>query len=684
MLRFATATLLLFSLLLTMNGCLDSNSDPTPPNDSETSAKPVSTKPSDSEAKADSKKPLRRRFTKNGVEYLEYSVERKDYHHPPLKLSLQDDKVDRRLVPDFDPTLVHPDPLNGSELNLSRTVFQLDTPVPKPDRDARYIKLRPSYIDAVAVGGSVVLPSVNLIDGKAKQFDDGLYAALDLAYYSGHQDVLRSHVDLIHQIARKVESDSAAAPYLAAGLELAGVSLPVNDQDAKAKYLQEFENNSLRSKPLGFYNWSPELAECYQFLKYFQQPFWITDSSFPNIPRELASVVQNDPQLRADYQQAVSFYAKLTNPLIALNLLDVSDDVEPQVLAEQQLAKHMHPGVSVFPASTSKEQRLFDRLFPLGFPEGADLMQELIRAVQQGKVDLAPHPDSGWYDYQSYALETFLLPNQGEESCKLILSARYKQRMLDAFAALITKRRETHIRQLSSAGETAAAPPDDWKPPNRLAPRLRLEPNATYYLRTARAYSFLQSFLNEAVGADFLREIKGLREGGTRETNLADELEGQKTLFYGFYLLCMEDVGLSPALIDGEVESSGQARKRALAWLKKFKDDPDLGVDTRVVVPVAVNPLRGTTQLWGTAGVRLVRLEVKFAQQFIPSIRAAGSDDAWQKFEGQIETTNYFIPVEEFIAVEVSRLDCPTRAEFRKLCDQAETKEELIRLLQNP
>ena len=35
------------------------------------------------------------------------------------------------------------------------------------------------------------------------------------------------------------------------------------------------------------------------------------------------------------------------------------------------------------------------------------------------------------------------------------------------------------------------------------------------------------------------------------------------------------------------------------------------------------------------------------------------------------------------LAVEIPRLDCPTREEFRKLCDQAESKEQLIELLQN-
>ncbi len=644
--RILSLTAILVGLLLTASGCSDSNS---------------------------------KRFVKNGVEYEEYTVERTDYQNPPLQLSLADDKLEAGRVPDFDPELAHPDPVDGWQLNLSRTVFHLDTPVLKPDRDAALLKLRPTYRDAVA-SHSRILPSVNLIDGKAKQFDDGLYAALDLAYYAGHEDVLRSHVDLVRQIAEKVGPDSPAAPFLAAGLELAGVKIPVADEKAKEKYRQDFENSPLHSKPLGFYNWSPKLAECYRFLKYFQHPFLIAGQKFPQIPRELAAALQDDPQLRADYGRAVAFYSRLTNPPVALSLLDIHDEADAQALAAGQLTAHKQPAVSLFPASTSREQRLFDRLFPLGFPKGADLMQELIRAVQRGEVDLAPEPETGWYDYQTYALETFLLPNRGEESRKLLLTSRYKQRMLDAFAALITKRRETHVRQLAAAGSTGSeAPP---APLKKLAPRLRLEPNATYYLRTARAYAFLQAFLNEAVGEESLRNIEGLRQGGTRETNLAAELEAQKELFYGFYLLSLEDIGLRPSLMQGELQNADAARTLALAWLKDFADDPDLAVDTRVAVPVAVNLLRKTTQLWGTAGVRLARLEVAFEKRFPPSVRPTGADEKWRPFDGDLNETTYYIPVDEFISVEIPTLDCPTREQFRRLCDQAPSTSKLIELLQ--
>src|SRR4029079_10801236 len=129
-------------------------------------------------------------------------------------------------------------------------------------------------------------------------------------------------------------------------------------------------------------------------------------------------------------------------------------------------------------------------------PADADLMRELISRIRSGQVDLTPGPDGGWYDYQVLALETLLLPEKGQEAPKLLLTRAYKKRMLEAFQALVTKRRETHVRQLAPGATAGAAP----RPLEQVQPRLRLEPCPSYYLRSARAYAFLANFLEAAVG----------------------------------------------------------------------------------------------------------------------------------------------------------------------------------------
>lgn len=624
-----------------------------------------------------------RRFTQDGAEFEEYESEWNEYRLPDAdKDAPTDDVLDPARVPEFDPALVHSVPVEGWDVNLSHTVFKLDVPILKPDVEGDLLKLNPTYAEAVAAARNwstyEVIPSVNLIDGKAKQFDDGLYSALDQAYYTGALDALPGHVDFIRRLFEAVGPNSPAAPHLAAGLQLAGVSVEVTDEGRKQLLLNKFELNPLQSKPLGFYGWTPELQQCWRFMKFFQSPFPLTEGPGLDSPRAMADAIAADPALQADYQQAVTFYSRLTNPLLDVSLLELAGNADPAALAARQKAAGLHTGVAVFPSSTSREQRLFEAIFPEGLPPNADLMKALIQAVRSGEVNLAPEPDSGWYDHQAYALEAFLLPDRGEESAKLLFSGRYKQRMLDAFAAMITKRRETHIRQLG----VAEAPSAMEQPLSSLSPRFRIEPNATYYLRTARAYAFLEGFLHEAMGEEALAQLHGLRETGPRELNLADELAAQRNLFYGFYLIACEDIGLPSAVSAEELPDPNAARSAALAWLEDWSVDADLAVDTRVIVPVAVDPPRNATNVWGTIGVRLAKLDVAFDSEFRPSVRPAGSSDEWQPADPwTLEGKTYLIPVDEFVSAEIPRLDCPTREDFRRMCNEAGTAEAIRKAL---
>ncbi len=88
-------------------------------------------------------------------------------------------------------------------------------------------------------------------------------------------------------------------------------------------------------------------------------------------------------------------------------------------------------------------------MFPDGVPLQANLMAVLIRRIHDGTVKLAPGKNNGWYQYQVYALETMLLPERGEEAGKLLLTAEYKKRLIEAFKAIVVKQRETHARQLA-------------------------------------------------------------------------------------------------------------------------------------------------------------------------------------------------------------------------------------------
>jgi hypothetical protein len=604
-----------------------------------------------------------------------WTVERTEYHDPPQQPEdvLTDDTLDEKN-PVFDEHLVDSRPLGDWEVNASAAVIRLDCPPIKPDVEQSLLVLHRSYQDAIreAPRGRGVLPSANLLDGAAKQFDDGLYAAVDLACYRGDLSFSRAAPDVVESMFTELPVGSPGRPFLAAALELAGRAMPLEAEEERKKqsHLERFEADRARSKPIGFYQWTPDLEEVWRFYRLLQTEF---GENQLDICQDVATVLQSESQLLTEYRAINAFYGRLSNPHIALSadaLIEV--DVDLQTLARRHGVRH--PAVSIFPPSTSRETELFEQLFPMGVPPGTNLMTTLIRRIRSGEMDLEPRESDGWYQYQVYALETMLLPTRGQEAEKLQLTAGYKKRLVEAFKALMTKRRETHVRQLVVAESPMAAPLRT----GEVQPRLRIEPCPTFYLRTARAYAFVENLLLSTVGREQLAKLRGLRQGGSRESNLGEELEATRLRFYGFYLVSCEDIGMKPQFAKDELIDQGVAKNVALQWLNDLEKNGDLACDTRVAVPIHVDA-RGT-RLWATLGVRLTPLKAEYARP--PKLRPLREKGPWQDAQAdQLAPAEYLIPVDEFAEFALSGSNTLTREEFRSLCDRHKTKEEILTAL---
>ena len=138
---------------------------------------------------------------KTGAAGETYTTEETEYHAPPPEpdKALANDRLEEKK-PAFDETLIDSRPLGDWEVNASAAVVRLDCPTIKPDVEGDLLVLRPSYAEAMrpeAQAGRNVLPSANLLDGAAKQFDDGLYAAVDLACYRGELGLAPAAPDVI-------------------------------------------------------------------------------------------------------------------------------------------------------------------------------------------------------------------------------------------------------------------------------------------------------------------------------------------------------------------------------------------------------------------------------------------------------------------------------------------------------
>ncbi len=609
-----------------------------------------------------------------GLETVE-KIERKP---PPLKdPSLQDDRLEDKHT-SFDPDLIDRRPLGEWQVNSSEAILGLNIPWIQPDQEPQLLQLWPSYRDLQKVqsqhfSGVVLLPSVNMLDGKAKQFDDGLFAAVEQSFILSQDDCFVSQYQLIQKWLEALPSNSDAAAYLIASLSLVNdntqalESLP--NRKAIQEWLDNFAQDELAQKPISFYTWNDTLRKCWRFGSFLQHKH----RSKSDVAKQLASALQENPELKRNYEALLSVYGRLSNPAANPSLMTLCSEGH----------ERGHSEVSIFPVATSRETELFSKLFSNGIPTGADLMSELVKRIRSGEVDLKPRsPDmespSGWYDYQVYALETLLVAERGAENNKLLLSKTYKQRMLDAFKALITKRRETQARNL---GKTIASAAAAEKPPEAIQPRLRVEPAPTFYLRTARSYRFLQDILCESSGWKCIATNPGLKADGRRALALELELDEMKNRFYGLYLISCEDIGLKPNLLQDEVLDASQCYAAANSWLTTIWSDSDFSTDTRVAIPIASDLGRNVTRLWVTLGVRLAKLDVRYAKP--PKIRPVDSSESWQEPDRKtVKPIQYLIPIDEFTELEISGVRSISREELRSQIPEAATREEIISSLQ--
>src|SRR5262249_41654080 len=107
---------------------------------------------------------------------------------------------------------------------------------------------------------------------KAKQFDDGLHAAVELAAQQG-AGRFPGKMTWLQSLAAAADHPAAAATIHGAGhrggLRMAA---PESLQEAVRTAVTEFLGNPLLAKPLGFYTWSEPLRAVFRQDRFLQQP----------------------------------------------------------------------------------------------------------------------------------------------------------------------------------------------------------------------------------------------------------------------------------------------------------------------------------------------------------------------------------------------------------------------------
>jgi len=564
------------------------------------------------------------------------------------------------------------------QLDLRSQVLELSLPEDRgwaegPELGAQEVPLAATPSE-LAAGGDFA--SASMLAQKAKQFDDGLYAAVELAAQCGAGG-FGGKARLLASLAERLAepgtgpTDDAIATVLAA-CTLAGVrlDLPAEFERQVQSRLETFLHDELRSKPIGFYTWSEELARIFRGDRLLQ-----TELEGEAGIRRLVEAIHADPAARAIYEGALALAARLTNPLVAPDLRG------PLAARDRGAAEAPSERVHFFPPSRSHEAELVKQLYgSTPIPDGFSLIDEMIRRIRAGTLCLMPAADSGWYDYQTWSLEPLAVPEKTPEASRLKLGDAYRDQLLELFKGILALTRETHIKQLEIPIAGAAPPFPEPRPIIDVYPELSAEPLATYYVRRARSYCFVREAIEATFGAEAVHTLHRQTAQGPVAMSLADELEQVEALFHGAHAVVCGQLGLSPAdfpeAIPARDAEADAARFRQ--WLAAMASDPDLGRDARMMVPLFYDVQRGRTKVAAFLGWAARPLRIGFAAQ--PD--ATVFDERGNPVAGEAAPVLNFHaltrPLAYPVTAEVYVQRILDRGEFQALCDRHRTRSAIL------
>jgi hypothetical protein len=502
--------------------------------------------------------------------------------------------------------------------------------------------------------------SASMLAFKAKQFDDGLYAAVDLAAQHGvgeYPGKISLLTELTGMLARgDLQGEMSAVVFAAARLGGIPVEQPAMMEANVAQHIERFLADESESKVLGFYTWTQELKQIFQ-----QDRMLGCKVSDRHAVHQVARALQECGSAHATYVDYLNLISRLTNPLAGEDLRCL-DDTGPW---------------SFFPPSRAYETDLAKQLYGSApIPERFSLVQEMVQRICDGRLSLRPTEKSGWYDYQTWALEPLVVPEKMPEAAKLKFSEEYRQHLVELFKGVIALTRETHIKQLEEAEVGAALGPEPPRKEIYVSPQLSLEPLAAFYGRRAIAYAFIREVLGDTFGSDGLKKIRRMTPHGPVELPLEDELEQMVALFRGAHGCVNRQLALPPTDALPQLPDLGATISTFQDWPSGVDNDIDLGRDPRVMVPIFYDVERKKTKVWVVLGWAKRPLTISYVTPPTVQVRdkngRAADKEVDIKFSGQHEFAAYPISAE----VYVSRLW--NREEFQKHCDRHGTREEIL------
>jgi hypothetical protein len=184
----------------------------------------------------------------------------------------------------------------------------------------------------------------------------------------------------------------------------------------------------------------------------------------------------------------------------------------------------------------------------------------MIARVEDGRSNLAPTEQSGWYDHVLHALEPLIVPDLTPEAARFRLGDDYRADLRNLFRSLLGMTRESHVKQIEV--------PLGGGCPLVISPHLSSEPLAEHYRRRAESYRFVRGRLVDLLGEGVLLARRRLTPEGETGASLLDELIAMEQLYCGAWGIAREELGMDVSGHDAQGRWLLAAKAAARRWIR--------------------------------------------------------------------------------------------------------------------
>lgn len=306
--------------------------------------------------------------------------------------------------------------------------------------------------------------------------------------------------------------------------------------------------------------------------------------------------------------------------------------------------------------------------------ENPNFMDALVIGLQRGKMSFLPSEESGYYTYKMFARESLV---RIDRTVGVAYRSWYRWRLARNFESFLPVGREAAFNVMKKPRPMQV---NEKQIVVDLSPVLRLEPLPMFYLRSARAYSYVLKHIRKQIHVSNIGDYKV-----DENRNFIAELEKMKRWCYGLFFVTAEDLGLDTEIKEHEVskEERATAKKFALKWIDNFEKDPVMTVDWRKLAPtVLAKTPKDSESFWACAGIGLYKMTVDFYSS--PEVLLMDGK-AVPDVQFIFKKSDYIMPAMEFFTFSrANNLPKIDEAKFKAMTDRYVTTKLLKAELAGP